>query len=66
MQQFTMLTPYVQYYINGNEEEYRGVYLDDNNYYMFSSNLGVDAMTYVQQNKIETDVSLMPFSEVEQ
>ena len=50
--------------INPGSEVYKSHYLADIGYFTFSSQLSVQARMEIEYNTIETDVSLMPYSDV--
>ena len=62
---FQLLMPIIHTNINIGQEQYRNLYLEEKNALTFSSQLGVVALAYIQEDTIETDISLMPYSEVQ-
>lgn len=54
----------VNSYINPGKQDYKGFYLEDQNYFSFNSKLGVRTIAKIEEDTIETDVSLMPYSDI--
>ena len=59
---FYVNVPIVQYNINPANEEYKDFYLDDQNYFPFSGTQGVNTFLYIEEQHIETDTSIMPYT----
>lgn len=59
-----MVVPVVNSYINPGKQDYKGYYLEDQNYFNFNSKLGVRTIAKIEEDTIETDISLMPYSDI--
>ena len=62
---FTLFAPVISTIVNPGEKEYKQVFVEDQNFFFFSSTLGIRINGQIQQYQIETDVSLMPYAEIE-
>lgn len=61
--QFMLFFPMINTIINPNNEVYKSIYFDDRNFFMFSSTFGTYASASLEGNTIQTDVSIMPYSD---
>jgi len=50
--------------LNPSSENYKQYYIDDTNIFSVTSQLGITILADLQQDIIETDDSLMPFSDI--
>ena len=53
--QFLMLMLIGSKLHNAGDEQYKGFYVDDTNFFAFGSQLGVSSFLYVSEDTIETD-----------
>ena len=56
-----MIVPVVNTAVNPGNQEYKKYYLEDQNIVTFDSLLGSYAFGYIREDKIETDMSVMPW-----
>ena len=59
---FIVDVPIVQYNVNPSSQKYKEIYIEDSNYFMFTSQLGLENHVYIEQGTIITDMSIMPYS----
>ena len=62
---FTLFAPVISTIVNPGEKEYKQVFIEDQNFFFFSSISGIRVNGQIQQYQIETDISLMPYTEIE-
>jgi hypothetical protein len=62
MGSFTLAVPVVNTIVNANDQEYMQIYIEDRNYYYFTTSYGVRVAASIEQNEINTDTSIMPYS----
>jgi len=60
---FIVDVPLVQTSINADNYKSKSLYYEDQNYFTFNSQLGIEGTFLIQQDKIETDVSILPFTQ---
>ena len=59
------MIPAISTNINAQSKNYKELYIEDNNAYSFSSQLGIIGNLTLQSDVINTDVSLLPFKSIE-
>ena len=59
------MIPAISTNINAQSKKYKELYIEDNNVYIFSSQLGIIGNLTLQSDVIETDESLLPFESIE-
>jgi hypothetical protein len=64
--QFTFNFYYVNTVINAGEKTYISYYLEDRNYFSFDTYTGVSANLFFDQYNINTDITILPWSEYHQ
>lgn len=60
MASFNVVHPY----INAGQQNYKQYYYDDKNFMNFGLNLGAGIYTYLHEDIVETDISLLPTSDI--
>ena len=63
---FAMAVPFVNVQVNPGSQEYRKYYLEDQNIFYFNSQLGTLAFARISEDVIKTDLSLMPYEQVQE
>lgn len=64
IKQFTLVSAIINLNINPGNEEYKTFYFEDKNHFTFNTELGVVANAFIQQDTIQTDVSIMPYEDI--
>jgi hypothetical protein len=62
---FRLNVPFINTLINPGDQDYRSYYLDDSNGFVFTSKLGSTAEGSISSDIIETDVSVMPWEDIQ-
>lgn len=57
---FILTVPIVNTIVNPNDKEYLQTYIEDRNFFSFSTTNGIMVKGEISQLKIDTDVSIMP------
>ena len=60
---FIVDVPIIQYNINAGSQIYKEIYVEDENYFYLSNWMGVGSTVSLETNTIDTDVSIMPYTE---
>ena len=63
---FVMAIPFVNVQVNPGSQEYKIFYLEDQNIFYFNSQLGTLAFAKISRDVIKTDLSLMPYEQVQE
>jgi hypothetical protein len=63
--QFPLIIPMVNPEINPNSQDYKTFSVDDINYLPFTSKLGISSLAFLEEDIIETDESIMPFTSIQ-
>ena len=64
MGEFILAIPLINTNINPDSATYKEFYLADQNIVRFSSQLGINSFADIQQDTIQTDVSLLPYEQL--
>jgi hypothetical protein len=56
--------PIINTNINPGNDDYLQYYLEDRNIFSFGSQLGISATASIVEDVVETDVSLLPFTDI--
>ena len=64
MTEFSVAVPFINTKINPGQNNYRSTYLEDRNYATFTTNFGASVYVSVEEDVVETDVSLTPMEEI--
>ncbi len=62
---FTLYVPTISTIVNIGDEVYKQIYIEDRNYFYFTTQLGLEIVGQVQMYQIDTDVSLMPYTDIQ-
>lgn len=61
--QFTMVVPLIYSIVNAGDQDYKTLFFEDRNFFSFTPSMGISARAYIQEHEIDTDISILPFSE---
>ena len=62
-EKLTVEVPIVQYNINAGSQIYKDIYVEDKNIFLLSNKLGISSTVSLETTTIDTDVSIMPYTQ---
>ena len=62
---FVMVVATLQTNLNPSSQQYKEPFISDQQYFTFNSQLGANAFLRIQNDQVQTDLSLMPFESVQ-
>lgn len=62
--EFRVIAPIVNTVINAGDQQYTSLIAEDRNAYSFTSAVGFRAYAYIQNDRVDTDVSLLPIPNI--
>jgi hypothetical protein len=61
---FTLIVPTVNTIINADNQDYKQTFIEDRNYFTFTTTYGMRVSAEIEQIEIDTDISIMPYTNV--
>jgi len=60
-----LIVPIINVQLNPGSADYKTYYLEDRNFFAFTSILGMGSNAALQQAVVNTDISIMPFEDIQ-
>ena len=65
VEQFVLVVPVLNVQLNPGSINYKSYYFEDRNFFCFGSKMGMSSSAYVGQAVVNTDLSIMPYEDIQ-